>query len=649
MCGLGGIVRVTPAGPGLMPPSVAIPEAWLDALDEAIRHRGPDGQGRFRDRAVTPSGHVMDVALVHRRLAIIDPQTGAQPMVWRGPGSACVSAAHAPATGTPTPPPGPEHVVAVVFNGCIYNHRALRAELEQGGARFVSDHSDTEVLVHGWRRWHENLPRHLDGMFALAVWSRHEGLILARDRAGEKPLFHTRALPFPGVAFASTPAALLRLLRRAGREPPTIDHGRLAWWLRLGFGPATPLRQIEALPPGTLARLTPAGELLLSRYDVADNVQRGVSPSPAEIEALLRKAVHDRLEADVPLGCFLSGGVDSSLIACLAQEELRRRGQRLRTFTVRMPEARYDESGFAARVARHIGSEHVVLEARGHAASDLVALIEGHGVPLGDSSLLPMHWVCRAARSEVAVALSGDGGDELFCGYERHVIEPVLRWLGPVLRAIPPQMVPQAHPRTRRAKLRRLLTAARGQGYLDLVAVFPRDLLARLLPGDLPPEPTVPDGRTFDLTRYLPEDLLSKTDMASMAVALEVRAPFLARDLLAKMQAVPRRVLMPRGQRKGLLRQIARRHLPKAAVDRPKMGFAIPLSEWFRQATPLRDLLGDHLTAVEPFGPPWLGLHLDVREARRLLEEHVSGRDDHAARLFLLLVLSIWARSLVRL
>jgi asparagine synthase (glutamine-hydrolysing) len=361
------------------------------------------------------------------------------------------------------------------------------------------------------------------------------------------------------------------------------------------------------------------------------------------IERRLDEAVARRLEADVPLGCFLSGGVDSSLVALLARRHLRE----LRTFSVRMPDPRYDESRHAERVARHLKTDHATLEVEPDPAGDLVHLVETLGRPLGDSSILPTHWISRAAREHVTVALSGDGGDELFYGYERYHAARLLRRGGGAIGLLPSSIGAGAHPKSRLHKLGRLAGMARASrrfGVLATELLFAPETLDEL--GAVGPAPDAPAGRdaaaalrAADLTRYLPGDLLAKVDTASMAVALEVRCPFLDRDLAGLVIPTPRSRLM-RGGRKGLLRTIARAHLPNSVVDRPKMGFAIPIGEWFRDDYgSMKTLLMDQLSAAEPFG----ALPVDRGPADRMIREHMDGSRDHGQRLFALLTLSLWA------
>jgi len=621
VCGIGAILRADGG---------EIPDAWLDAIDARIAHRGPDGQGRFRDRVELDGAggtRVVEVALTHRRMSIIDHDGGAQPMVSQRGRTR------------------DEGLLAVVFNGCIYNHRRLRFELEDRGHRFTSDHSDTEVLLHGHREWGDRLQTHLEGMYAYTLWDRGAAsLTLARDWFGEKPLYHRLEQADGGVRMLVAASDAAAVAAIPGAEPFGAA-ARLDWTAHyLRFGHAARGRTITAAASGGIVvdNVEPSlpGELLAAT-DGDEDV------TADEVERLLDQAVARRLEADVPLGCFLSGGVDSSLIACFA---LRHVGE-LQTFSVRMPDPRYDESGHAADVAAHLGTNHRTLEVAMNPAEDLVKLIETLGQPFGDSSLLPTSWVSRAARQHVKVALSGDGGDELFVGYERYLAAGPLARHHAVLQWLPSGLLQRAHARSRLHKLGRLGAMARDYpqlGVLAAEAIFTESMVAELL-GEAPPQQDRTPGdtplaalRRADLVGYLPDDLLCKVDTASMAVALEVRCPYLDRDLARRVLSAPLGSLIPGRRRKALLRSIARKYLPAAVVDRPKMGFAVPIGQWFRaDFGGLRTLLLDHLHAVEPFGP----IHLERAPVRRMLLEHMSGTHDHGQRLFALLTLSIWAGS----
>lgn len=643
MCGIAGILRVHSGGDDALPLRVAIADQWLDLLDAHIAHRGPDGSGRFRDRARRADGAIVDIALVHRRLSIIDRDGGAQPMV-----------------AAATEVSGRAHdAAAVVFNGCIYNHRTLRRELESLGCHFETDHSDTEVLLHGQRAWGDvGLASRLDGMFAYAIWERGSAeLVLARDRAGEKPLYEAE-LATGVYAFASSAAALIVLRERLRHEgvvqgPLRPAPRGVTQWIRFGGSLLPMLDGIEEVDVGVVARygLHDRGdgvrESFAKRRGFEELPRRGDGPplTSDSLDAMLREAVASRLEADVPLACFLSGGVDSSLVAAMAQREL----GSLSTFTVRMPDVRYDESEAAATVAKALGTRHETLACEASPAADLVSLIEQLGLPFGDSSLLPTHWLSRAVRRATPVALSGDGGDELFAGYERHAAAKWIARFGGVLRGIPRSVGAHAHPTSRWSKLVRLGDAARG-GYQELLAIFPRSELEQLVEGAsalVPPPMVVEDAPRHDFRWYLPGDLMRKSDTASMAVALEVRSPLLATAVVRAALATRLDSLTPRGRRKGLLREVAARYVPRDVVDRRKMGFAIPVGEWLRSdfgemRTLMMDLIGE--AATDPFPVDVLGVKVRRPRVAALLREHDEGVRDHSQRLYMLTVLAIWCR-----
>lgn len=719
MCGIAGILRIHPPGQPPPPPLEAIPEHWLDILDDSIKHRGPDGKGRFRDRATRPDGHIVDVALVHRRLSILDHAGGHQPMVsvTKGAGILTQRRATGPtwllyespddaalhvwnnavaglergvpggrppglSTAAPSPASDSNDLVAVAFNGCIYNHRTLRHELQAQGHTFTTNHSDTEVLVHGWRQWGPQLFDRTEGMYAVATWSHATAALwLSRDQFGEKPLDVATSPDGSIFAFCSTEAGLTRLWFQAKvlTQPiDTIDAASLRGWIQYGWNQSSPLVASSSKHyPGVCERLGGPRDGAWRANTVAGQVlQPGNRQLTVEsVDSSLRAAVQSRLDADVPLGTFLSGGIDSALITCFARETR----PDLTAYTVRMPEASFDESAAAAHTAASLGVRHEILDCSLAPASDLTSTIQQLGLPFGDSSMLPMLWVSRAARSAVRVALSGDGGDELFMGYDRHRAFSILKRLHSAPRAAlnaAAILATRAANRPRTTRADRLLNAVRYDGYKELVAVFPTEhtwdlgLRPRGSSGFsfdsikhwgmtmLGSADHIKQARRFDLCFYLPEDLLRKSDTASMACALEVRSPFL--DSALARQAIDADIcsLMPNGERKGLLKQVARKYLPAEIVDRPKQGFAIPIGDWFRSDFGgLRQLLHDHLLAPEPFGPDALGINamINMDYVRQMLKEHDDagtrslwpwkGRD-HSQRLYMLLVLSIWAKWL---
>ena len=641
MCGIGGILFRAPL---YLPPALAKKREDAAALiDSAISHRGPDGLGRF-DASYPSSQQSLHITLLHRRLSIIDIDGGAQPMTARA-GAAAVS---------------------IVFNGCIYNHRHLRSALEARGVRFSSSHSDTEVICQGLLLDGPEFIRKLDGMFAIAACfigpavqssSPQPSFLLARDSHGEKPLY--ASLGDESLIFASSAAAVIRASPAFFDSRSLPSAASLASYLAMGWDinvtaptkPA-PAHGFHELPPASIYIWD--ADLNLTRTSLgraathpSSSTRASSTDKPFDPKTLLSTAVASRLEADVPLGCFLSGGIDSSLIAAFAQQS-QPRGTRLRTFCMRMPEQDFDESAVAQSVAEHLGTDHTTLECNPTAAEDLVSLIERLGVPFGDSSLLPTYWLAAACRKHIKVALSGDGGDELFCGYRRHSAARYLNRYSFLLKLCPEQ-ASSLLSGTRFDTAARFLAAAHA-GYPQLPAIFLRKQAIKLM-GELGTEPfaAAPLGQQqanhWDLAHYLPSDLMRKVDTASMAVGLEVRAPFLEPALVHAAASHPMASLMPHGQRKGLLKALALTMLPRAVVDRPKHGFSIPLDLWFRSNFGgLRDLLFDLLESSDPFPTNVLGFEVDRRFVRRLVVEHMQQGRNHGQRMYILLVLAVWSR-----
>lgn len=596
-----------------------------------MMHRGPDGYG------ISEHPHC---TLAHTRLSIIDQLGGTQPMHSAAPTNTTEAADH-----------GPLHLV---FNGEIYNHRALRIKLSKLGHRFSSDHSDTEVLLLGYRAYGNELPKHLRGMFAFAIWDeRKRVLFMARDRTGKKPLYIARR--GPELAFASLPATIAAVYD----DTLSPDPQALLTFLRFGypFG-SSMLKGIDEVPPGHSMTVQPDGTRETVRYWRPPPISRSSTAIGAidSIEQVLEEAVSYRLEADVPLGCFLSGGIDSSLIAALAQRSLKSQGAKaLRTFSITHADAVYDESAHARAVAEHIGSNHTELRANpSDLFADLEYLMQTTGEPTADSGILPSYWLCKTARSHIKAALTGDGGDELFGGYDRYRALALLakhRWW---LQAIPRGLVRGTEARSRRARLRRLLEASAlgpepAKQYGGMIELFNDNQIAELAPDigagliperidDWPSEAdAVQAAMRWDLAHYLPFELLRKADRSSMAVSLELRCPMLDTQVVELAGHLPTSVLLPHGQNKGLLRKLAARHVPASIVNLPKRGFSVPIGQWFRDAH--RDPLTDYLTdpALETLG-------VNPSEVSRYLQEHLAGKTDHAHRLFALLQLSLWGR-----
>jgi len=489
MCGIAGILRYDDA---------LIDRDELQRMATWLTHRGPD------DANTHVHGRC---GLAHTRLSIIDLSDGVQPM-------------HAPAHGSHGP-------LTVIFNGEIYNHRKLRHDLSGRGHVFTTNHSDTEVLLHGYRQWGRDLPSKLSGMFAFAIWNEDEQtLFLARDRVGKKPLFYSD----DGVklTFASEIGPIVASMR--DRQ---VNHSALNRYLRFGYC------GYESLAAGVM-ELAPAHWMEIAAGRRTKSEQYWSAASAAEssdgdsIEQVLQQAVSSRLEADVPLGCFLSGGIDSSLVAALAQQSLKQQGNdTLKTFSVRMPVSSYDESEAAAAVARHISSEHVQLEASADAdiIDDLVRMTSVYGEPTADSSILPTFWLSRATRPHVKAVLSGDGGDELFGGYDRYRALRILaqhRWW---VKCLPTWLLRSTNPKSKRARLRRLAQSAQHatppDQYQSMIHLFTDKQIEQLLLYERSNEkitvadkwPDEADNRRaamqWDFAHYLPMEVLRKVDRAS--------------------------------------------------------------------------------------------------------------------------------------
>ena len=611
-------------------------------------HRGPDDAGCWTDAAG-------GVAFGFRRLAVLDRSpAGRQPMLSGDGRYACV------------------------FNGEIYNHRDLRAELESRGARFRGS-SDTEVVVeaaaaHGPRA----AVGRLWGMFALALWDRVERtLLLARDRLGKKPL-HVARLGESGWLFASE----LKALHAVDRFRGEIDPAALATYLRFGYVPAphTIFRDVWKLEPGTCSLLRCGHPVRRERYWSArtaarrgTRARRTGPPGPlvAELDRLLRDAVGRRLIADVPVGALLSGGIDSAAVVALMQAQS---GRPVRTYTVGFDEPEYDESAPAAAVARHLGTDHTALAVSSGAARDVIPeLADVYDEPFADSSQIPTLLVSRLARRHVTVALSGDGGDEVFAGYRHYrtvaalsaaisaVPRPLRRPAGALLTRVPRNwwdaaLVPVgwALPANERRRFGervhragRLLSAGRVDDalYWRLVSLWPDPgaLAPAAGPGSVAWEASrldaeVPDFRArmtlYDLVSYLPDDILAKVDRASMAASLEVRSPLLDHRVVEWAWRLPFAMKRRRGVPKWILRQVLYRYVPRRLVDRPKRGFSLPLGQWLR--VPLREW-AEHLLRTDRIEAAGLR-PAPVHDAWR---RHLAGSGEEH-RLWVILMLVAW-------
>jgi asparagine synthase (glutamine-hydrolysing) len=617
MCGIAGSTRADPA--------------LLAAMAGRLAHRGPDGTGTWLDEA-TAAG------LAHTRLAIIDLSSGgAQPMV------------------------SPCGRWVIAFNGEIYNHGELRSELEALGERFRST-SDTEVLLRLLMRdGLAALPR-LAGMFALALWDRERReLLLVRDRLGVKPLVYA-PLADGGIAFASE----IDALRAHPGLNLALDRAALSDYLACLYvpQPRTLHVGIRKLAPGHWLRWrdghSEQGSWWQPRF--VGHRTPTVDEAAEEILPLLDRAVRLRLVADVEVGCFLSGGIDSSVIAALMARACREAGAPPpRTFTMTFDEAAYDERDAAAAVARHVGSRHTELPARPEVAGFLDDMVGLFGEPFGNPTALLIHDLSKKARDHVKVALVGDGGDEVFAGYPRYhggLLAGRYRRLVPApLRtaaACAAGLIPESS--SGRHGLRRAREFLMGAGqsdaemYAGWVEYFDPAERRALLGLDAPPSRPVAElyrqapsaapldaMQQTDLLSFLPGNLLAYGDAMSMAVALELRLPFLDHHLVAVLGEMAPALRFAAGK-KTLLRAVARRLLPAAIVDRPKLGFNPPMGVWLKGD--LAGLVAERLTAarVDSIG-------LVPSAVARLLGEHRRGRRDVALKVWALLVYEAWCRG----
>lgn len=628
MCGIAGIIGFS---------NTRVDAAVADRMADTLTHRGPDQDGHY----LSPRG---DCALSFRRLAIIDLAAGNQPIA------------------------NEDESVWCVFNGEIYNFKELRRGLQARGHTFRTD-GDSEVLVHLWEECGTEMFAQLSGMFAIALWdTRTRKLVLARDRFGKKPLLfaeHENRLYF---------ASELKALRAAD-IPLRIDPGALHAYFLFQYVPAPEsiFEGVRKLEPATFLEIdAAAGNIAPPRryYEL---------PHPAEIprderEALgqseqlvanlkqtLRAAVDRRLIADVPLGAFLSGGIDSSLVVALMHEL---GVAPLRTFSIGFPDARYDETRYARAVAEHLGTEHHEQIVTPDAVSILDTLAHYYDEPFADSSAIPTYYVARFAREHVTVVLTGDGGDEAFLGYDRYRAARVAaeldlrlpRWLRRAGSAAA-RWLPRGNAKSRLRRAFRFLSALGlppARRYFDWIKVCdPAALQAGYQPGFAArlnaaapldwfqtlhdsPARLLADERAnrIDYLTYLPYDLLTKVDIATMACSLEARCPLLDPAVVRFGMSVDVR----HRRDKQLLKALAYQLLPRDVIDRPKMGFGVPIGEWFRG--PLRPLLEERLhdtagICAQIFDPAWL---------QRFADQHLSARENHAHPLWALLMLDAWSR-----
>lgn len=627
MCGLTGKLHFDPTHP--------VDATLIRRMNRVLRHRGPDDEGIWTDGPV---------GLGHRRLSIIDlSPTGHQPMS------------------------NEDGWVWITYNGETYNHLDLRADLEQRGHRYRGT-SDTETILHLYEEHGPDCVKSLRGMFAFALWDRRQRrLLLARDRFGQKPLLYAETAD--GLTFASEIKALL--------QDPAItrdlDETALHHYLTYGYVPAprTAFRQIRKLPPASTL-VWEDGHIAIERYwrlRYTPKLEISEEEASERLLALLRQATHMRLMSDVPLGAFLSGGIDSSGIVALMAEETE---EPVKTFSIGFDDQSFNELPYARQVARLYATDHHEFTVTPDALEVLPELVWAYGEPFADTSALPTYYVARETHRHVTVALNGDGGDEAFAGYERYLAtrlaaryERVPHWLRegivtPLARRLPEStgyrdfsrrlkrfvLAMEASPERRYARWVTLLSNA------DKEHLCIPEFCARMAGVDslhiIEQFYAVADGPDFvertqfvDVHTYLPDDLLVKVDVATMIHSLEARSPFLDHRLAEFAARLPANYKLRGRTSKYILKQALRNHLPATILHRDKQGFGMPVGRWFRRE--LRqvtyDVLLDRRTVHRGI--------LDGDGVRALLDEHVSGCVNHGYRIWELLFLELWFRAYV--
>ncbi len=603
-------------------------------MSDAIRHRGPDEDGFYFKG---PAGLGM------RRLAIIDLKGGQQPI-------------H-----------NQDRTAWIVFNGEIYNYRELREKLEKLGHIFYTN-SDTEAIIHAYDRYGSDCPNHLRGMFAFAIWDeRTDELFIARDRVGKKPLLYAQVNG--DFVFGSEFSTLLQHPSISRDIEPEAIHHYLSFMCVPA--PLTAYRAIRKLEPGHSLRLR-KGELSIQRYwqpDFSRKLKIDEQEAGERAIEILRDAVKVRLMSEVPLGAFLSGGIDSSAVVALMSEES---SEPVKTFSIGFEEQDFSELHHARRVAEHVGAEHHEFIVRPDALEVLPLLVEHYGEPYADSSAIPTYYVARETRKHVTVALNGDGGDECFAGYERyaamrlaeryHRLPGVLR-SGVIDHAV--GMIPTSE--TRRSRVRdakRFIQAAslpRVDRYLRWISVFDTPVKHEMYTDSFRDQTALKNSAALlepwfalangagivdaallaDTMTYLPNDLLVKVDIATMAVSLEARSPFLDHKVIEFAASLPEKLKLHGLTTKYLLKRVLRQLLPAENLSRRKMGFGVPIGHWFRgKLEPFmrETILSERALKRGYFRPEVI---------RNMVELHVRGERDHSHQLWTLMMLELWFQRFI--
>ncbi len=639
MCGIVGILASNDR---------PVDETILRQMCATLVHRGPDDAGYYvsTSHATGFDSSVHSGAAVGfgmRRLAIIDLATGKQPI-------------H-----------NEDQTVWVVLNGEIYNYPELRREMEAKGHSFYTQ-SDTEAIVHAYEEYGVDVPKHLRGMFAFALWdAREQRLLLARDRVGKKPLLYT--VVGDKLIFASEFQALLSH-PEVSRD---INFEALDSYMSFMCVPApqTAFTAIKKLEPGHVLVWQNGAVESTSYWSLDFSKKITVSEEEAGEQAveLLREAVRVRLMSDVPLGAFLSGGIDSSAIVALMTELS---AERVKTFSIGFEEQDFSEIRHARRIAQLLGTEHHEFVVKPDALEVLPVLVRHYGEPYADSSALPTYYLSKMTREHVTVALSGDGGDECFAGYERYTAMRIAegynhlprvlkrRVLDPAIATLPAASATRS-PYGRVRRLLGVMGQGRTERYLNLICAFSEEMKAQLYTREFRGRTAAASPLSYmrpwfsgngevdivdrlmmaDTSNYLPNDLLVKVDIASMAVSLEARAPFLDHKVMEFAASLPARHKLRGLTTKFILKRALRGLLPDETLSRRKMGFGVPISHWFRGE--LNEFLSDTILSDNALGRGYF--MPDV--VRRLVDQHARGRRDYAPQLWTLLMLELWHREFI--
>jgi len=625
---------------GFLTPRVAdIPDLGeLRSMRDLLTHRGPDDQGEFI-RSVDEGGPF--VYMGHRRLSIIDLASGHQPLS------------------------NENKTVWVIFNGEIYNFLELRSRLEALGHQFRTN-SDTEVIVHAYEEYGERCFRHFNGMFAIGIWDEtRKRLLLAKDRLGKKPLFYSFVKGT--FLFASELKALIAY-RNFSRQINPLSFTKYLFFEYIP-SPHTIFKKANKLPPASYLILEKDGIRVIEYWSPFDSGKIAEELSEGEIEAkmveLLRQSIRRRLVSDVPLGVFLSGGIDSSAITALAQREV---PGKIKTFSIGFEDRSFDESKFALRASRYLGTEHYE---QTMTPGDLLNLVPNLSdildEPMADASILPTYLLSKFTRQYVTVALGGDGGDELFAGYPTYLahqmarqyeffltpLHPILTFLGNLLPVSDDNI-------SFDFKVKKFLS---GIGYPESIrnfiwlGSFPFPELKRVLSSELgsqvdpvqimeevdcyqkgfPLEDKTTLLQYLDLKLYLQDDILVKVDRASMACSLEVRAPFLDYELVEFVMNLSSSLKLRRFTSKYLLKKVMKDFLPKEVINRKKKGFGVPIAKWVKG--PLRELFGD-LLSYDRIKKEGL---FNSSYVSSLLQDHLANKKGNRKQLWTLLVWELWA------